>query len=85
MSDRFTPILPPDGVTVNLNRGLKGLFEGIAKRLPHGEALLNSGLRNVIHRAVDEQQVPNKDFTAEDLAEHLGILQRRPKARKTKA
>lgn len=79
MSDKFTPIVPPDALTVNLNRGLKGFLEGVVKRIPNGAAVLESGLRNVIHRAVDENAVPDKDFTVEDLAEHVGLLQ--PKAK----
>ena len=81
-----SPMIPGGGVTINLNRGLKGMVEGLVKRLPNGAAILDGGLRNIIHRAVDENtDVPNKDFTAEDLAERIGILKPKPKTRRRRA
>lgn len=86
MSDRFTPIVAPDGITINLNRGLKGMVEGLIKRIPNGAAVLDGGLRKIIHRAVDENtDVPNQDFTAEQLAERIGLLRPKAKTRRRRA
>jgi hypothetical protein len=84
MSDKFTPIIPPDQVSINIARGLKGMVEGLVKRLPHGERVLNGGLREVVNRAIDQNpQIPAKDFTAVELAERLGIIQPvKPKRRR---
>ena len=80
MSDN-TPIIPP--VNINIARGLKGMFEGLVKRLPHGEKVLNGGLREVMHRAIDQNpQIPKSDFTAMQLAERLGIIQPEPKPKR---
>lgn len=63
-------------LTINLNRGLKGLAEGLADRLPAGRQVMNAGLREVLNRAIDQNpQTPDRDFTALALAEHLGIVQ----------
>lgn len=73
MSNQFTPIVPP--VSINLQRGLKGMIEGIAARLPHGQAVLNAGLRDVVHRAIDQSpDLPKGEHTLVSLAERLGIL-----------
>lgn len=82
MSEKFAPIVAPDAITINLNRGLKGLADGLAERLPGGRQAMNGGLRAVIHRAIDQNpQTPDRDFTAVDLAEHLGVIQK-PRRRK---
>lgn len=63
-------------LTINLNRGLKGLAEGLADRLPAGRQVMNAGLREVLNRAIDQNPgTPNRDFTAVELAEHLGIIE----------
>lgn len=83
MSNQFTPILKPDAVTINLNKGVKGMFAGLVKMLPHGETVLSGGLKQVIDRMVDENpQLVDREFTAVDLAEHLGILKKQPKRRR---
>lgn len=64
-------------ITINLNRGLKGMAEGLIRRLPHGDKILDNGLRAVIHRSIDENpDIPKQDFTALDLAERAGLVQR---------
>lgn len=88
-ANQFTPILGPDGITLNLNRGLKGMFEGLVRRFcPDGEKVLAGGVREVIHRAIDQNPgIPKQDFTAVQLAEHLGIIkpEPKPKLRRRKA
>lgn len=82
MSDNaFTPIVGP--LSINLNRGLKGMFEGLVKRLPNGATVLDAGLREVMHRAIDQNpQIPKQDFTAVGLAERLGIIEPEPKPKR---
>ena len=64
-------------LSINFNRGLKGMAEGLLRRVPNGAAALDGGLRQVIHRAIDEHPgIPKTEFTAEVVAERLGLLQK---------
>lgn len=80
----MTPIIPPDGVTVNLARGLMGAAEKLVKRAhPLGEKVWNGGLGEVVKRAIQQNPaIPDKDFTAVELAERMGILKPERKVRK---
>jgi hypothetical protein len=72
-------------VTINLNRGLKGMFEGLLKMFPHGQKILDGGAREVLHRAIDQNpEIPKGDITAVKLAEQLGILKPEPKPKAVK-
>ena len=85
-NDTFTPIIPPNGIRLNLNRGLKGMFEGLIKRMPHGQKILDGGLKEVIHKAIDQNpEIPKQDLTAVQLAERMGILKPEKKVRRRKA
>ena len=68
---------PEDRLTLNFNRGLKGMAEKLIQRFPHGQKVLDGGLREVINRAIDQNpEISKQDFTAVELAERIGILKR---------
>ena len=71
-------------LSINFNRGLKGMAEKLIQRLPHGQSILDGGAREVINRAIDQNsEISTKEFTAVELAERIGILQpEKPKRRR---
>jgi hypothetical protein len=69
-------------ITINLNRGLKGMGEKLIARFPNGQAILDGGLREVMYRMIDEQGISREEFTAVSLAERLGFLQTEAKPRR---
>ena len=75
---------PEDRVTLNFNRGLKGMAEKLIQRFPHGQKVLDGGLREVINRAIDQNpEISKQDFTAVELAERMGLLKpEKPKRRR---
>jgi len=80
MSNEFTPIVPP--VTITLSRGLKTALEYVAARVPHGRTILDHGLREVVHTALDENPAI-ADATPVQIARRLGIL--KPAKRRRRA
>ena len=78
------PQRPGDRLTLNFNRGLKGMAEKLIQRFPHGQKVLDGGLREVINRAIDQNpEISKQEFTAVELAERMGLLKpTKPKRRR---
>jgi hypothetical protein len=63
-------------LTINVNRGLKGMAEGLTRLLPQGQRMLDGGLREILHRAIDQNpEIPKQDFTLVSVAERVGLIE----------
>jgi hypothetical protein len=82
--DTLTPIVGPDGVTINVARGIVGAAEKMLARFhPNGQKLWDGGLGEVIRKAVQQNpDIPKEDLTAVQLAERIGILKPERKRRR---
>lgn len=76
-------IIPPalDGVTVNFAQGLRGLVDRgvqhVAQRSP-GYEVAAKALGDVVKEAIRRNPgIVDRDITAVEIAEHIGILPRR--------
>lgn len=71
------------GLSINFNRGLKGMAEGLIRRVPNGARALDGGLRDVVHRIIDQHPgISKTEFTAVEVAERIGLLKPEKSKRK---
>lgn len=62
-------------VKINVARGLMGLVERLAERIPHGQTILNLGGREILHQGLRENpSIPQGEFTPVQLARRIGFL-----------
>jgi hypothetical protein len=73
----------PNGVRINVARGLASLAEQACRRVRGGSTVWDGGLGEVVKQAIAESpDVPKEDITPVELARRMGILQPAPKGKK---
>jgi len=62
-------------IRINLVRGLMGICERFASKIPHGQTVMNAGLREVLHEGLKQNPaIPQEDLSLMDLARKVGFL-----------
>ena len=79
MSAQATPVT---GLSINLHRGIVGLIEHAAAKIPHGREVWEAGLGDVVAQAVKDIGVSTEELTAVEAARQIGILKGGKKRRR---